>query len=166
MSASPHVLQKSKIAEALIFRENKKRDVITHPEETRFPRAQHIGECEVFDPVSVLLAAKSGLGPSAYGVLRPDPAYFERQRIGRGLGKVAAVFFAIGWFVLLPTTGTVAFFFPNPLARACVYLLYWSITLASLAEIFVFEPRRLKRQRRQVLKLTPDGLVQADWEQS
>jgi hypothetical protein len=47
-----------------------------------------------------------------------------------------------------------------------VYLFYFSITLGSLAEIFVFMPRRLPRQSRQVLILTPDGLILADYEHS
>jgi hypothetical protein len=120
----------------------------------------------VFDPVAILLAAKSGLDPSAYKVLRPDPAYFKSERFGNRLGVVGAVIFAIVWFVLIPANGVAAFFFPNPLARAGLYLVGFSIALAGLAAGFVILPRTLERQSRRVLILTPDGLILADWEQS
>jgi hypothetical protein len=99
-------------------------------------------------------------------VLRPNPAYFKEERFGMRLGRIGAIIFALGWFVAIPSTGVLAFFFPNPLARAGVYLLYFSVALGGLAEIFVFMPRRLARQCRQVLILTPDGLILADWEHS
>jgi hypothetical protein len=54
--------------------------------------------------------------------------------------------------------------FPDPLATAVVYLIYWPVALGALAEIFVFWPRRLARQSRQALILTPDGLILADYE--
>jgi hypothetical protein len=69
----------------------------------------------VFDPVSILFAVKSGLDPSAYTVLRPDPAYFKQERFGNCLGRIGAILFALGWFVAIPGTGVLAFFFPNPL---------------------------------------------------
>jgi len=47
----------------------------------------------------------------------------------------------------------------NPLARAGVYFIYWSVSLWFLAEVFVFMPRRLVRESRQALILTPDGLI-------
>jgi hypothetical protein len=65
-----------------------------------------------------------------------------------------------------PTSGVAAFFFPNPLARAGLYLFGFSTSLAGLAEAFVLLPRRLERQSRQVFILTPDGLILADREQS
>jgi hypothetical protein len=99
-------------------------------------------------------------------VLRPDPAYFERERFGNRLGSVGAIIFAIVWFLLIPTSGVAAFFFPNPLARAALYLFGFSIALAGLAEAFVMLPRRLERQGREALILTPDGLILADWERS
>lgn len=136
----------------------------THQEGTRFPRARHVGGGEVFDPVSILLAAKSGLDPSA--VLRPDPAYFKRERFGNRLGRVGVIIFAVIWFVLIPTSGVAAFFFPNPLARAGLYLVGFSMALAGLAEAFVLLPRRLERQSRRVLILAADGLILADWERS
>jgi hypothetical protein len=120
----------------------------------------------VFDPVSILFAVKSGLDPSTYTVLRPDPAYLKQERFGNCLGRIGAILFALGWFVVVPSTGVLAFFFPNPLARAGVYLFYFSITLGSLAEIFVFMPRRPARQSRQVLIVAPDGLILADYEHS
>jgi hypothetical protein len=120
----------------------------------------------VFDPVSMLLAAKSGLDPSAYTVIRPDPAYFKRERFGNRLGSVGVIVYAIAWLLLIPITGVGAFFFPNPLARAVLYLFGFSTALAGIAAAFVIMPRSLERQSRQVLILTPDGLILADWEQS
>jgi hypothetical protein len=99
-------------------------------------------------------------------VLRPDPEYFKRERFGNRLGSVGVILFAVVWFLLIPTTGVAAFFFPNPLARAGLYLVGDSIALAGLAAAFVILPRSLERQSRRVLILTPDGLILADWEQS
>lgn len=120
----------------------------------------------MFDPVSILLAAKSGLDPSAYTVLRPDPAYFKRERFGNRLGRLGVTVYAVVWVLLIPTTGVAAFFFPDPLTRAGLYLFGFSTALAGLAGAFVILPRSLERQSRQVLILTPDGLILADWEQS
>jgi hypothetical protein len=123
----------------------------------------------VFDPVSILLAAKSGLDPSAYTVLRPDPAYFKRERFGNNLGRAGAIVVAVcavGWLLLIPNNGAFAFFFSDPLARAGVYLYEFSFALAGLAAAFVILPRSLERKSRQALILTPDGLILADWEQS
>jgi hypothetical protein len=124
----------------------------------------------VFDPVSILLAVKSGPDPSAYTVLRPDLAYFTRERFGNNLGRVGAIVVAVvcavGWFLLIANSGAVAFFFPDPLARAGVYLFESSIAIAGLAAAFVILPRSLERQSRSALILTPDGLILADWEQS
>jgi hypothetical protein len=128
----------------------------------------------VFDPVSILIAAKSaaksgaksGRDLSAYTVLRPDPAYFKRERFHNRAGSVGVIVFATVWFLFIPSYGVATFFFPNPLARACLYLFGWSISLAGLAEAFVLMPRRLTRQSRQVLILAPDGLILADWERT
>jgi hypothetical protein len=123
----------------------------------------------VFDPVSILLAAKSGLDPSAYTVLRPDPAYFKRERFGNNLGRVGAIVvavFAVGWLLVIRNNGAFASFFLNPLARAGVYLYPFAFALVGLAAGFVFMPRMLERQSRQALILTPDGLILADWEQN
>jgi hypothetical protein len=123
----------------------------------------------VFDPNSILLAAKNGLDPSAYTVLRPDPAYFKRERSGNNLGRAGAIVVAVcavGWLLLIPNNGAFAWFFPNPLARAGVYLYEFSFALAGLAAGFVILPRSLERKSRQALILTPDGLILADWEQS
>jgi hypothetical protein len=45
----------------------------------------------LFDPVSILRAAKSGLDPSAYTLLLPDPAYIKRERFGNRLGSIGAI---------------------------------------------------------------------------
>jgi hypothetical protein len=91
----------------------------------------------VFDPSSILLAAKSGLDPSAYTVLRPDPEYFKGERFGDCLGGVGVILYAVVWFLLIPTSGVAAFFFPDPLVRAALYLFGFSIALAGLAGAFV-----------------------------
>jgi hypothetical protein len=123
----------------------------------------------VFDPVSILRAAKRGLDPSAYTVLRPDAAYFKRERFGNNLGRAGAIVVAVvavAWLLLIRNNGAFAAFFPNPLVRAGVYLYPFAFALAGLAAGFVFMPRMLERQSRQALILTPDGLILADWEQS
>jgi hypothetical protein len=120
----------------------------------------------VFDPVSILHDAKRGLNPSAYTVLRPDPPYFKLERFGNRLGGVGVIVYAVVWVLLIPTTGVAAFFFPDPLVRAGLYLFGFSTALAGLAGAFVILPRSLERQSRQVLILTPDALILADWEQS
>jgi hypothetical protein len=120
----------------------------------------------VFDPNSILLTAKCGLDPSACTVLRPDPAYFKRDRFGNRVGSVGVILFAVVWFLGIPTSGVAVFFFPNPLARAVLYLLGFSIALAGIAGAFVISPQMLQRQGRRVLILTPDGLILADWEKS
>jgi len=101
-------------------------------------------------------------------VLRPDPAYFKREHFGNNLGRVGAIVVAIvcavGWFLLIPNNGAFALFFPDPLARAGVYLFESSFALAGLIAAFVILPRSLKRQSRRALILTPDGLILADWE--
>jgi hypothetical protein len=51
------------------------------------------------------------------------PPYFKQERFGNCLGRVGAILFALSWFVAIPRTGVLAFFFPNPLARGCVSLL-------------------------------------------
>lgn len=120
----------------------------------------------MFDPVSILHDAKRGLNPSAYTVLRPDPPYFKLERFGNRLGGVGVIVYAVVWVLLIPTTGVAAFFFPDPLVRAGLYLFGFSTALAGLAGAFVILPRSLERQSRQVLILTPDALILADWEQS
>jgi hypothetical protein len=117
----------------------------------------------VFDPVAVLHAVKSGLVPSGYTLLRPDPSYFKEERRSMFLGRVVAI------FLVAPVTFVgIPFVFEhvlsNPLARAGVYFIYWSVSLWFLAEVFVSMPRRLARENRQVLILTPDGLILADYE--
>ena len=116
----------------------------------------------MFDPASILFAAKSGSDPSAYTVFRPDPAHFRWQRFWIGPGRVVAIIFAVIWFLLIPT----AFPFPSRLALAGLCCFGFPLALFGLAEAFVMGPRRLERQSREALILTPDGLILADWEQS
>jgi hypothetical protein len=124
----------------------------------------------VFDPVSILLAVKSGPDPSAYTVLRPDLAYFTRERFGNNLGRVGAIVVAVvcavGWFLLISNSGAVAFFFPDPLARGCVSLRVRYRPCRSRLSFCdrATEPGATKPAGRSFL--TPDGLILADWEQS
>jgi hypothetical protein len=119
----------------------------------------------VFDPVAVLLAVKNSPVPSAYTLLRSNPSYFKEQRSEMFLGRIVAI------LVVAPVAFVgIPFVFvhvlSNPLARAGVYFIYWSVSLGALAGAFVFMPRRLARQSRQALILTPDGLILADYEHS
>jgi hypothetical protein len=120
----------------------------------------------VLDAASILLAAKSDLDPSAYTVLRPNPAYFKSERFGNRLGGVGVIVYAVVWLLLIPATGVAVFFFPDPLARAGLYIFGFSTALAGLAGAFVILPRSLERQSQQALILTTDGLILADWEHS
>jgi len=111
--------------------------------------------CRV-DPVSVLRAVKSGPVPSAYTVLRSNPVYFERERPELFQCRTGAIIFALIWFVLIPGIDLIGSLFRDPLVSAVVYFIYWSVSLGMLALTFVFIPRIVAREIRQVLILTPD----------
>ena len=117
----------------------------------------------LFDPASIVMAARSGLNPPDWLVLMPDRAHLRQERFELGIGQVVGVVYAFIWLILIPISGVISHLISNPLVVAAVYLFGFTMALGCLFAGFWVIPRSIARRSQQALILTPGGLVLADW---